>query len=101
MLNTEQANEASVNNIYPPVSLPREERVYLIPIHKAEQERISAEWRKWLAHTYLTEEVVGSELETMVWSKVIKDAESSVKNTRKDIEDNYKELTALVSVARR
>lgn len=101
MLSTKQANEASVNNIYPPVSLPREDRVYLIPIYKAEQERISTEWRKWLAHTYLTEEIVGSELETMVWAKVIKDAESSVKNSRNDIEANYKELTALVSAARR
>lgn len=100
MLTTEQANVATVNNIYPPVSLPRSERVHLIPIYKAEQERISVEWRKWLAHTYLPDEVVGSDLETMAWVKVIKDAESSVKNSRSDIEANYKELVALVSVAR-
>lgn len=100
MLTTEQANEATVNNIYPPASLPREERVHLIPIYNAERERIVGEWRKWLAHTYLPDETVGSDLETMVWAKVIKDAESSVKNSRDDNEANYKELVALVSFAR-
>lgn len=100
MLTTEQANEVAVNNIYPPASHPREERVQLIHIYKDEHERINVEWRKWLAHTYLPDEVVGSDLETMVWVKVIKDAESSVNNSRGDIEANYKELVALVSVAR-
>ena len=100
MLTTEQANEAAANNIYPPVRLSREERIHLIPIYRAEQERIKVEWRKWLAHTYLPNEVVGSDLETMVWAKVIKDAESSVKKFRDDIEANYKELATLVSVAR-
>lgn len=102
MLTTEQASEAAVNNIYPPVSLrlSREERVELIAIYHAEWRRISAEWRKWLAHTYLPDEAVGSELEAMVWAKVIKDAEGSVRNSRGDLEANYKELVALVSVAR-
>lgn len=102
MLTTEQASEATVNNIYPPVSLrlSREERVELIAIYNAEWRRISAEWRKWLAHTYLPDEVVGSELETMIWVKINKDAEASVRNSRSDREENYKELVALVSVAR-
>lgn len=99
MLTTEQATEATINNIYPVVSLPREDRIRLIPIHRAEQQRIDAEWREWLAHTYLPDEVVGSDLETMVWVKVSKDAESSVKNLRSDKEANYKELVAIVSVA--
>lgn len=102
MLTTEQANEATVNNAYPPVGLriPREERVELISIYNAERERIIGEWRKWLARTYLPDETVGSDLETRVWAKVIKDAESSVKNSRDDNEANYKELVALVSFAR-
>ncbi|MBC9705953.1 MAG: hypothetical protein H9W81_13475 [Enterococcus sp.] len=58
------------------------------------------EWRTWLAHTYLPDEVVGSDLEVMVWSKVIKDAESSMMNSRADKEENYKELVALVNFAR-
>ena len=86
MLTTEQANEATENNIYPSVRIAREERLELIPIYKAEQDRINAEWRKWLAHTYLPDEVVGSDLETMVWVKVRNDALSSVKNSRRDIE---------------
>lgn len=100
MLTTEQANEATVNNTYPPVGLPREDRAYLIPIYKAERKRINVEWRKWLAHTYLPNDVVGSDLETMIWVKVSNDADSSVNNSRSGIESNYKELVALVSVAR-
>lgn len=100
MLTTEQATEAAANNVYPPVGLSREERLELIPIYKAEQDRISAEWRNWLAHTYLPGEVAGSDLETTVWVKVMNDAESSVKNSRKDIEANYEELASLVSLAR-
>ena len=102
MLTTEQANEVAVNNTYPPVGLriPREERVELISIYNAERKRIDVEWRKWLAHMYLPDEVVGSDLEAAMWAKAIKDAESSVFNSREDIEENYKELVALVSVAR-
>lgn len=100
MLTTKQANEAAANNIYPPVGIPQKDRAYLIPIYEAERNRISTEWRKWLAHTYLPGEVVGSDLETTVWVKVVKDAESSVKNSRKDREANYEELASLVSLAR-
>lgn len=100
MLTTAQAIEASVNNIYPPASMPSEDRSYLIPIFKSEHERIDAEWRQWLAHTYLEDEVVGSDLETMIWVKVNNDAVFSVKNSRSDKEDNYKELASIVSVAR-
>jgi hypothetical protein len=100
MLNTTQATEAAVNNIYPPASMSSEDRAYLIPIFKTEQERIDAEWRQWLAHTYLADEVVGSDLETMVWVKVNNDAVFSVKNSRSDKEANYKELVSIVSIAR-
>lgn len=100
MLTTEQANKATANNIYPPVSLSREERSHLIPIHRAEQLRISVEWRKWLAHTYLPSEVIGSDVETMVWDKVLTDAESSVWKTREAVEANYKELATLINIAR-
>ena len=101
MLTTAQATEAAVNNIYPPASMPSEDRSYLIPIFKAEQERIDAEWRQWLAHTYLADEVVGSDLETMVWTKVNNDAVFSVKNSRSDKETNYRELASLASIARK
>lgn len=100
MLATEQATKDTLNNTYPPVGLPRDERSHLISIYKAEQERINGEWRKWLAYTHLPNEVVGSGLEAMVWTKVIKDAESSVNNSRSDIEASYKELVAIVSFAR-
>lgn len=102
MLTSEQANEATVSNTYPPVGLriAREERVELISIYNAERERIVGEWREWLAHTYLPDEVVGSDLETMIWAKVLKDAESSVMKSRGDKEANYKELVALVNFAR-
>lgn len=100
MLNTKQAKEASANNIYPPASLDRAERHEMISIYNAEMQRISAEWREWLAHTHFPQEAVGSVLEIMVWTKVCNDAEASVRNSRWDIEANYKELTALVNVAR-
>lgn len=100
MLTTSQATEAAVNNIYPPASMSCEDRAYLIPIFKSEQERIDAEWRQWLAYTYLPDEVIGSALETMVWVKVNNDAIFSVKNSRSDKEANYKELVAILSVTR-
>lgn len=100
MLTTAQATEASVQNTYPPASLPREERAELITIYKSEHERIDTEWREWLAQTFLVSEFVGSELETFIWTKVSRDAESSVKNSRADKEANYKELVHLVSMAR-
>lgn len=100
MLTTTQATEATANNIYPSVRFSHEERLHLIPIYKTEQERINAEWREWLAYTYLPDEAMGSTLETMVWTKVLNDATFSIKNSRSDIEANYKELVALVKVAR-
>jgi hypothetical protein len=100
MLTTVQANEATANNIYPPVGLSRDERLELIPIYKTEQLRISAEWRKWLVHTYLPSEVIGSDVEAMIWNKVRTDAEASVRKSREDMEANYKELVALVTIAR-
>lgn len=101
MLATAQATEAAVNNIYPPASMSSEDRSYLIPIFKAEQERIDSEWRQWLAFTYLSGEAVGSDLEVMVWTKVNNDALFSVKNSRSDKEANYRELVSLVDLARR
>lgn len=100
MLTTAQATEASVQNTYPPVGLPHEERAELIAIYKSECERIDAEWRKWLAQSFLVSEFVGSELETFIWAKVSRDANSSTKNTRADKEAHYKELVHLVSIAR-
>lgn len=101
MLTTAQATEASVNNIYPPASMSSEDRAYLIPIFKSEHERIDAEWREWLAATYLPNEVVGSTLETMVWVKVSTDAVFSIKNSREDKEAHYKTLADLINAARR
>lgn len=99
MLTTAQATEASAQNVYPPASLPREERAELIAIYKSECERIDTEWREWLAQTFLVSELVGSELEAFIWTMVSLNAVSSAKNSRADKEANYKELVHLMSIA--